>query len=134
MFNVSLTEFLTLYMPGLWIFVSLLLLHIILSTAVHIKNKDFCFEQWPKYMLNFTFFMIFIIFANAVIDLAQNKIQNDLINTVFIGIQAMVYVQALGYYINNILKHFNALGAPISPELTQVFKGITGQIKNSINR
>lgn len=130
--TLEIYQFIDTYIPGLWILVSLLVAHVILSTIVHIKEKDFSFEVWPKYMFNFTLFILFIIFANAVMDLATNRIQNSFMTNVFFGIQAIVYVQAIGYYINNILKHLNKLGVPVSAELTDVLKGATTQVKNMI--
>lgn len=129
-FNMTLGEFLKTYIPGLWLLVALLFSHVILSTITHIKKKDFDFGEWPKYMVNFVLYLIFIVFANAVMDLAINQIHNSIMQTIFIGVQAMVYIQAIGYYINNILQHLSELGVPVNPDFKEALGGIVGQVKN----
>lgn len=130
MLTMTLPQFLSTYIPGLWLLVSLLFVHIVTSTIVHIKKKDFSFGEWPKYMINFVLYIIFIIFANAVMDLAINEIRNSVIQTVFVGIQAMVYIQAIGYYINNILKHLSELGVPVNPDFKEAIGGVVSQVKS----
>lgn len=120
------------YLPGIWILLGILLVHIILSTIVHIKMKDFNFEEWPKYMTNFIFYIIFIGIVNAVLDLAFNQIQNSILQTIFTGIQAFVYIQYIGYYLNNIVKHLSELGVPIDPDLKDALANLGKQVRNLV--
>lgn len=134
MLSMSLTEFIETYIPGLWILTGLLIVHIILSTIIHIKEMDFSFKEWPNYMIKFSLFIVFIVFANAILDLASIRLRNSLLENVFVGIQAVVYIQAIGYYLDNIVQHANKLGLIKSPELMSLIKNMTGQVRKTIIR
>lgn len=129
---MTVESFVSTYLPGIWILLGILLIHTVLATIVHIKKKDFNFGEWPKYMTNFIFYVIFIGLVNAILDLASNQIQNSIMQTIFIGIQAFVYVQCIGYYLNNIVKHLNELGVPIDPDLKDALGALGKQVRNLI--
>lgn len=128
----TISNFIGKYLPGFWLIAALLFIHVVLSTVYHIKKKDFSFDLWPNYMINFVLYMVFIVFANAVMDLAINQIHNSIVQTIFIGIQAMVYIQAIAYYINNIIEHLSKLGLPINKDFKEVLNGVVGRVKSLI--
>lgn len=120
------------YVPGVEWLVAAVIGHMLLGTAAHIKAKDFNFSMWPNYMMNFAFFLFFLGLTNGLLGAATVAINNTFLATLLKGLQALVYVQVFGYYLDNILKSASALGMPVSPELMAAISTLTAKIRSMV--
>jgi hypothetical protein len=128
------SRFLIHYIPGFWYFMILVMAHTILSTIVHIKDKDFDFKRWPDYMKNFIYYMAFLAFINGLKEVAELQIQNGFVSSLLFGLQAFVYAQPITYYMDNVLTSLCRLGFPVSPELIDLVRSISSWMKELIGR
>lgn len=132
--NIDLLELTKHYIPGFFYFVALVIAHILLATIVHIKQRDFNFKEWPSYMKNFIYFMVFLVFINGLREVVETRLENDFVSSLLFGLQAFIYAQPIGYYLDNILTSLSKLGFPVSPELSSMVKETAGYMKNMIGR